>query len=500
MELKFLRISLDKLNYLFEVRIPLLLTKFTVFALLDQMSHNTLVSKPFKAVFISYPSVDVWAIHQLVSMALRKNSKSCIDTKFIWSSYQIPVKDDYFFSDAPQIPITYQGKISYILDKSGGDANIARGMIDQYRRMCDKDEFIKTVEFNHRVLREISNAISRAKYIATTCDVLIIPDLAYAFNRAAVSFMKQKGGAVFILSADGRFFEVEWEGDFAIDLKSPSKIFLDFENLSFEEKDLHLRKAIQYTQSRLSGKSADIESRLAFQESSHILSDDSSPIFFLHCIRDASNDNPFMSPGNEDYFIWTRNVIQYVARNKFDCQIKLHPSLFQYPDEEYLIYETLKSYGLSPDDYITSISTAQVLKGKRTVLTFSGTISLETAHNGYKSFCFGHRFSDELCIVTDFDSLESDLVLSRESKLLSNESVNRANLVLYENSREFQAAHFLTLRTPILPNTSKMFRRFSYVFCLKEILDKRKDAEFEAKFVNLLKFMPNIQSLSCEEI
>jgi hypothetical protein len=156
----------------------------------------------------------------------------------------------------------------------------------------------------------------------------------------------------------------------------------------------------------------------------------------------------------------------------------LHPNRIQYPDEEYIIEQLLASYDFELDDLISFVPTSQILLHKSLVITFSGTIALETAVQGYRSICFGNRYSNEFCRITDFKSVISDSGGKVSSYNLSAASIERASLIMYGVSREAQVAYELSLKEPVQPNSSRMFRKITYLTKLLEFHKKSGNVKF----------------------
>ncbi len=487
--MKFNRRIRKKIEYIFGVQFAFFFTYITVRAILLRQPRQKLLMEKCTFGFVTYPAVDIWALHLLFANLLKQNSSIKLDIKFFRGVHQIPLDNSvFFFTDAPSLPISYREKVNYLLRKSNGDANIARGMIDQYRRMCGAEEFKEKTVINYSILKEISDSLARAKYITDSCDILVIPDLAYTFNRTVVSLMKNRGAKVLVLTVDGRFLEPEWEEGFAHDMPRAKTILENYDSLSPQFKEIELNRAKSYLQARFEGTSSDRDSQNAFQENDKTCPPNSNPTVFLHCFRDATGDNPFNFPGNEDYFLWTQNLIEFISVNNLNWEIKPHPSRNQHPNEDEILTALLNSTDLRYNSNKLSTNSAlAIMRSRSPVVTFAGTIALETAVHGYKSICFGERFPQELCIKQDFSSLltegsELDVDYER-SELL----IERATIALHGMSREAQLAYNLTPSEPIQPNTSLILRKYAYISILIELFRKSGQVEFRETLNTLSK-------------
>lgn len=468
-----------KFNYFFEVIIALSLTKLVTRLIFFRLRKVIRSSGEYSVAFFPYASPDSWALHLTVARFLGKARGPKNEVHFFSDTYKIPIQNQInYFIDAPCSKLNYAQKIAYFNLKSMGDPNLARGIIDQYRRMCNREEFFNETLLDFKILEEISDSINRAEYVVNNFRLIVLTDLAYAFNRAIISRSRIYHCRVLVLSADGRFFEPEWDENFAIDMVTWSSILQKFNSLNLDRKYQQYSLAKNYAETRFLGKSRDKESQLAFQKISEAKTGDFGATVFLHCIRDASNDNPFKTPGNEDYFLWTRNLIRFIAQNKLDWQIKLHPHRAQYPDEDYIIANLLADENLNFVDSVTEASTSAILENGSTIITFSGTITVEAAVRGIKSICFGDRFPAGICLSSTFQTILSDISSLESEPTLSERDIEHATLILFGIARESQLAFSMTLSDPIQPNSSALYRKFAYYRSLRELFDKSDSVDF----------------------
>jgi hypothetical protein len=342
------------------------------------------VGSPVDVLFLPYDSVDCVLQHLAAAKAIEDFGLSARVLIPARSMSSMREGDPRMRDQA----LNYDDRILQLYDVAEGDPDLARGFIDQYRRTCEVDAFFDNRALEPHLLGTLIIARSLAEASVERATTLVVPDLAYAFNRCIASFSRQASRSLHLLNPHGRFRRVDLTGDFAYEEPWFGTSSLSFENMITPEAQ---RAADQFIADRRSGVGLS-DWNLNLANSMDPRSDEDSigkNVVFMHCIRDAEQvpvtfdeDAWIFSP---DLFCWTRSVMRRAVLDPEKWALRAHPAAGHYPGEREIVERLSRVTGLTSGQCSTDVSREWVLSNKIPVLTHSGSIALECAIEGFKS-------------------------------------------------------------------------------------------------------------------
>jgi hypothetical protein len=456
----------------------LYLSKLTVYLFdLRTTRKNPISETQLNVLFIPYGANDCQTIHKMFANQLKATGKLKVTVYNINSHGRIDI-------DSESNELLYSEKISSLFRSNLGH-EIWRGMADDYRRRCEVDEFFERSNYNRQIIEQIQYLYKEATNLVEKYDVFILPDLAYTFNRTIHSLAKNKNKKIYILNPHGQLLNASSAYRYPSQTRTVNELDSQLDGLSETKKRQLLDLATDYLNVRLKGNlKSDREAIRAFNPSEETNQLSSHKILMLHCIRDASRELP-MEELNfkmecQDYFIWTERMFQKISEDQEQWKIKIHPSSSQYPGEIEIIEKLAKKYSINEKCFKNVPSTAQIIKSKNAVFTYSGTIAMETAANGFKSFVFGNTYPNWLAKKIDFSFISDTMDVRPE--LLKKDDSSRALILLFLSAKQNRPIYKICPKLSVGPSTSKLLRyksEFSSSFSLFTIsLNIKSQREF----------------------
>lgn len=443
-----------------------------------------------KVVFLPYSTNDCRTLHKIFAELLDSTSKFSSDVKSVDPQASMETQQD-------AENYSYEEKISGLIDLGYG-FEIWRGMADDYRRRCNSKEYFENSPYNPEIIAQIKQSHENARHLVEEYDVFFLPDLAYTFNRTIHFHAKEQNKRVFILNPHGQFLDVSSPERYPSQTKTVDELCTEYDSLDLSAKNELLTVAKQYFSDRQQGKlKSDREAIKAYNRKFQNVVADESKVLMLHCIRDASRELP---NGKEnfkleagDYFIWTKKMFEKIGEEQENWKIKIHPSSTQYPDEIEIIDQLARTYGIESKCFNDVPSTAQILKEKRIVFTYSGTIALETAAAGFKSFVFGSTYPEWMSQRVTLKDFKNSSFLSVET--LTSEEKEKALVILLLSAKKYRPIYEICPQMSVGPSTSKLTRARSEVKSSKSFFVRLMKKERQSELHSILKKLSH--SLEC---
>lgn len=366
---------------------------------------------------------------------------------------------------------------------------LALSAIDSFVRTCnvnqffgeeclDSDLFSDIINLSH----EIENSEFYQEYSFGSHS--FIPDSAYLNMGTYKHICELTGAKINILNPNGMLTRLD-KGEFEYSISQ--KQLDDILNGRYGEC---LAEAKLYQEVRMSGRGLDSDSKRAFANSVSKSSSEfqARKVLFLHAIRDANNlCSPKPSLFNT-YFEWSDFMINAISKgNPEDWYIKIHPSSSLYLNDEEIISRLCAKYGLERKLSESIPPTRYILESRMPVFTHSGTIALETASVGYKSFVIGSRYPESMVRkVKDYDELLcliNELSLASLVELTSSRISDAALLISYKHFAE-RLAWPISPTKPVSPSLDPLvfsINSFSSVISLITRLMKKDALDLSLK-------------------
>ena len=411
-----------------------------------------------KVAFLPYSTNDCRTLHQIFAKLLDSTSQYSTEMKTVDAHAKMDV-----LQDAENY--SYEEKISG-LNKLGYGHEIWRGMADDYRKRCNSGEYFEISPYSSEIMGTIRNSYENARQMVEQYDVFFLPDLAYTFNRTIHFHAKAQNKRVFILNPHGQLLDVSSSDRYPSQTKTVEELCNEFENLNTATKDELVKLSKKYFSDRQQGKlKSDREAIKAFNQKFDNTLPQETKILMLHCIRDASRELPIKKENfkleSDDYFIWTKRMFAIIGSEQENWKIKIHPSSTQYPNEIEIIDRLAQIYGIKPTCFSDVPSTAQILKEKRTVFTYSGTIALETAAAGFRSFVFGSTYPKWMAKRLTLNDLKKSCYADVET--LNSKETEKALVILLLSAKQNRPIYNLCPQMAVGPSTSKLTRAKSEI-------------------------------------
>jgi hypothetical protein len=340
--------------------------------------------------FIPYQSPDCIVQHALITNALKAYG---ISAALITSSVPSDVIEKNPYSGK-----SFNDLINYLINQSHTDSIFARGLIDEFIRICDVEVFKGRYEISAAFCSLISNIKPYSKSLINPFDAIVLADSAYALNRGIRSSAHKHSIPIYTLNPHGQWFQLRESDDEYYPLDRFKEIISQI-----NDTDHSYRDAILYLDKRFSGQSfADLDSSRAFapnRSASFGHSITPKKVLFLHSFRDASG-MAFPSNTNElyfpTYFQWADAAFNLITQQQEQWIIRPHPSQDNYPNDREILEFLLNKHGINKEIVTADVSTLHILQNKWPVYTCSGTIAFETACFGYKAHTVSLSTPDEV--------------------------------------------------------------------------------------------------------
>lgn len=280
------------------------------------------------------------------------------------------------------------------------------------------------------------NSIELGKKIyAENISLVFLGHTVYA-NRALLAFLRKKNIKVYTQAA----FNIH---------KQHKKIdnswhFISSKKLSFVTKKLKSKEILKYFVKRKSGKGNYLDSKSALRGVKNDKKLDNFNTLFLHVFRDSpynviDKDRIFV-----DYFDWVINTLKILQDSKEKWIIRYHPSHLRWGENQNktllsIIKNAVGKKKLRSNFIIDKgkYSNDFLIRNSTKIVTFNGTVQLETACYGKKSISIMSYLKDQnlsFCprkLKTYRKLLLLDKSLYQNISHLSPDSILKAKYILY---------------------------------------------------------------------
>jgi hypothetical protein len=452
--------------------------------------------------FFPYGSTDCQLIHTYYSKLLHKkfpNSKFDVvhDLSNLYSKFH------GHLMPAPTGQFSYREKMDLLLAECDNNLEVFRGAADEYRRNCVVEEFFSASEINVQLWTRIQCARETAFQIASEYDVLFVPDLAYTFNRTLNSEATRLGKKVFCLNPHGQLRDLSQNQLYPSQTRMIDEMINSISKLAEPAFNVLLEKAIVFIEKRKLGEMKfDRDSILAYKVSDSLaIKPKVDVVLYLHCFRDASREKLILDKERQfiDYIEWTRFMLGRLKRSEVNWKIKVHPNSFQYEGDTEILARLLSEQEIDPDYLNSCPSTAEIIREEISVLTYSGTVALESAAAGFKSKSVGNYYPEWLIQKISLELTDFNLV---SNVRLSPQDQNLAKIALFLSSKGSRPIWRVCPRVPMVPTRNALMKFRREIFSsltLANNFTRKSNREFLAKTINFIELgIQNLPTLSIE--
>jgi hypothetical protein len=222
---------------------------------------------------------------------------------------------------------------------------------------------------------------------------------------------------------------------------TPNKQFLELFKNSFFYKE-----AEKYWENRLKGLSTYDDAKIAFAKNVKIANNYDFPknVIMLHIFRDSPFNIIDRSRVFSDYIDWIQSTLKIIRDSNEEWLIRPHPSYKRWGEDSSKIFNAIYSdvfYKKKPNNIKFSTEefpNLELLKKAKRIVTFSGTVHLESACLGIRpiiiSKCTLSNISDKF-VLKPKNVKEYSKFLLEDSKLkifkLDNHSIKESKLLLF---------------------------------------------------------------------
>lgn len=246
--------------------------------------------------------------------------------------------------------------------------------------------FFFGLELKKNFFDEIKKVVQKYEEFYLKYNTLFLADTAYFKNHLAKQLFLKNNKKVIYLNPNGKILQYN-----NINYSEYSaKKYENFYNKYSNEIESYLEK-------RYSGKSTDdSDTRFSFnQKINKKIQIIKKKILFLHAFRDSNNTTWYKNQVFHSYIEWVDFTLKVISKNKDfkNWYIKIHPSGKFYKNEKEILNEFMKNYSIPRSVIEDCPSTMEILDHKMPVYTNNGTIILETASKGYKTYFCKLRFN-----------------------------------------------------------------------------------------------------------
>ncbi len=452
--------------------------------------------------FFPYGSTDCQLIHTYYSKLLHEkfpNSKF----EVVHDSTSLYSKFHEHLIPPPAGQFSYREKMDILLADCDNNLEVFRGAADEYRRNCEVEEFFTASEINVELWAQIQCAREAAFLIASKYDVLFVPDLAYTFNRALNSEAMRLGKKVFCLNPHGQLRNLSQNQLYPSQTRMIDEMINSISKLTELAFSALLEKAIVFIEKRKLGEMKfDRDSILAYGVSNSLaIKPKVDVVLYLHCFRDASREKLIFNKERQfiDYIEWTRFMLGRLKRSEVNWKIKVHPNSSQYEGDAEILARLLSEQEIDPDYLDSCPSTSEIIREEISVLTYSGTVALESAAAGFKSKTVGNYYPEWLIQKISLEFTDYDLV---SNVRLSPHDQDLAKIALFLSSKGSRPIWRVCPRVPMVPtrHALRKFRREVYSsLTLARNFTRKSNREFLGKTINFIELgILDLPTLSIE--
>jgi hypothetical protein len=408
--------------------------------------QNRLHFDEIDVLFLPYESSDCILLHSFFARNLFAKFELKVEVERIRSWHK-----GQFQRELPLAKSTYRDKLKYLFELSGNNWSIAQGMMDHYRRICSIESFFGMTEFEEGILEKILAHRKSAEDMVQRANMFVIPDLGYTFARTIHHDAIRQGKKVFLLNPHGVFKGLHITNSKILQNESAKSLQNEIHGILEGDSFQTMEESSKYIERRFSGSAKrDYESRLAFANSRNFSNGlDHRKILFLHCFRDTIRFFPpedvFDDEVGEfcDYIEWTNWAFSQIAKEPRNWWIKPHPNSHQYSDENAIIQRLLELHNLPTSMLLQNVSVSRIIKLKLPIFTHSGTVILESAAAGNKSFSmdsdqFPASLTNLLNRENASDFYRMPLEKLTEFQTMSAKEINEAQIALFIMSKEYR--------------------------------------------------------------
>ena len=432
----------------------LILGKMTLrLAVINATRKHFDVKPEIRVAFFPYSTNDCRTLHEIFAKQIAyKHGVQC-DV----------VKSNIYGKNVVNIhsaPLSYESKITGLKEYERGN-EIWRGMADDYRKKCGVSEFFDHSPYNENVIGQIEFSYLKALELIEKYDIFFLTDLAYTFSRTIHFLAKQKNKSVYILNPHGQLLNVSSKSRYPSQNNTIAEFDTDLHLITNDLRQQLLKSSEKYFANRIKGTiKSDREALRAYNSFTSSNISNSCNILMLHCIRDASRDLPSKEQKydleSDDYFIWTKKMFSQITNQQEKWKIKIHPSSAQYPGETEIIDRLAEDFQIKASCFQDVPATSDIIANQMPVFTYSGTIALETAAAGFKSYVFGTTYPEWIAKRIELGNLDK-YVNASPSRLSSEETAN-ALILLYLNAKQNRSIYSLCPEMAVGPSTNKLMR------------------------------------------
>lgn len=316
---------------------------------------------------------------------------------------------------------------------------ISVSILDTLIRLTSSQTITKKKRISKNFLFKIFSTVELAEKLSKISDKHFITDSSYVFNTSLKYYSKKNNKRIFYLNYNGLFFEY---------LKSHhvEKWINNHDLKEIKSYKLNNKKFMKNVDNYLDNYFLNENNRLSFnlkiKNKNKNKTNQRKKILYLHCFTDNNNGTYKGDIIFYKYFDWVDTALKLISKNYSDWYIKIHPSSkFYQNDKKILNYLILKHK--VPKFVFNTPSHHEILSKKMPIFTASGTIALETASKGYKSFVYKRRYFDEISIfiknLRDFNKYYSMKIEDIDKiNIISKKTTQLAKVSLYYiNNKNF---------------------------------------------------------------
>lgn len=344
---------------------------------------------------------------------------------------------------------------------------ISISILDTLIRVSNSQTIIKKKKINKNLLFNIFSKVELAEKLSRIAEKHFITDSSYVFNASLKYYTKKNKKKIFYLNFNGLFFEYlnyhhaeKWINNhdlkeiksFKLNNKKMMKNVNDYIDDYFSNENQRLLFNFKLKKTEKNNKNNKIYQR--------------KKILYLHCFTDNNNGTYKGNIIFYKYFDWVESALKLISKNYSDWYIKIHPSsIFYHNDKKILNYLILK-YKI-PQFVFNTPSHYEILSKKMPIFTASGTIALETASKGYKTFVYKRRYFNEISIfIKNLREFKKYYTMKIEDidkiNIMSKKNTQLAKISLYHinNKNLFKELKSHNYQMPMVSEDKKMFNNW----------------------------------------
>lgn len=455
-------------NRLIEPLVVFLLISGIRWSVNGGQNDTSLVS--WHALFVPYPTPACRIQHRVLATAGKQFGMAAT------IGLQSPApggsdKESRLFSkvEVGELAFDTVSQVFDFLEKSArGDANLARGLLDEYVRHCGVENFFGPAKVTPDFLNSARHVVQQAVLQVANADAVVVADSSYLRNRALLAAAESRSVPVWAYNPDGMWLRVSSAHDEVFRAASLETTVRTMEN--FPERAGEVKTFIA---NRFGGSKGLGSTPRAYVGQSRLPAEvKNKKVLCLHAFRDASN-LPITAPGSQHaslfrtFFEWTDAALSIIQQEPHNWAIRAHPAGKDYPGDSEILEGLLRRYGLEDIPRLEQVSTVALLENRSPIFTLSGTIALEAAFYGYKANVASTRFPPELALASlTIEKFHASLLapFSDAAPEINDPKLpGVASYLIYEYHRQPQA-----IFRPDLAQPSRDSARAFHVDCLRQ--------------------------------